>query len=104
MAVKIKRRNGKWYIVVHHAGQRKARCIGHSRQAAEEVRRRIETKLASGEFSLDEPSGPQKSTFQAYAELWLTQYADVELKYSTAARHRQILRSYIYPQFGHIEL
>ena len=104
MAVKIKRRNGKWYVVVHHDGRRKARCIGHSRQAAEEVRRRIEAKLAAGEFSLDDPSSRPNPTFEIYADQWLTEYADVELKYSTAARHRQILRSYIYPRFAKVEM
>jgi hypothetical protein len=105
MAVKVQKRNGKWYVFVYHAGQRKARCVGNSRQAAEEVRRKIEARLAAGEFGLDaDPKATPKPTFKAYAEQWLKQYAATQLKKSTADRHRQILRSYLYPKFENLEL
>jgi integrase len=105
MGVKIQKRNGAWHIVVHHAGQRMARRIGTSRQAAEDVRRQIEARLAAGEFRMEpEPDAIPKPTFKIYAEQWLKVYADVALKPSTAHRHRQILRSYLYPCFENIEL
>jgi hypothetical protein len=39
MGVKIRKRGGKWYVFVNYHGIRKAKCVGASRQAAEEVRR-----------------------------------------------------------------
>src|SRR5271166_6320413 len=105
MSVLVKKRNGAWYVFVYHAGQRKARRIGTSRAAAEEVRRQIEARLAAGEFRLEpEADAIPKHTFKTYAEEWLKVYADVTLKPSTAHRHRQILKSYLYPRFENIEL
>src|SRR5260370_18596685 len=39
MGVKIRKRGGKWYVFVNYRGRRKAKCVGSSREAAEQVRR-----------------------------------------------------------------
>jgi len=46
MGVKIKKRGGKWYVYVNYHGRRKAKCVGTSRELAEQVRRQFEAKLA----------------------------------------------------------
>ena len=48
MGVKVRKKGAKWYVVVDYHGRRKAKCVG-SREAAEQVRRQVEAKLALGE-------------------------------------------------------
>ncbi len=52
MGVKIRRKNGKGYVFVNWHRRRKARCVGSSREVAEQVRREIEKRLALGTFDL----------------------------------------------------
>jgi hypothetical protein len=49
MGVKIRKRGGKWYVFVNYHGRRKAKCVGSSRELAEQVRRQLEAKLALGD-------------------------------------------------------
>lgn len=44
MAVKVKQRNGKWWIFIDHKGKRKAKCVG-SKRAAEEVASQVAVRL-----------------------------------------------------------
>ena len=53
MGVKVRQKDGKWYVFINHNGQRKAKCVGDKR-AAEEVRRKLEAKLTLGEFKLED--------------------------------------------------
>jgi hypothetical protein len=50
MGVKIRKRGGKWYVFVNYRGRRKAKCVGSSREVAEQVRRQLEAKLALGDL------------------------------------------------------
>jgi hypothetical protein len=87
------KRAGKWYVFVTYHGQRKAKCVGASRQLAEQVRRQVEAKLALGDLGfLDAPS---ELTFDQYAQRWLKQHAEVELKFSTVDFYTQFLRLYV---------
>ena len=82
MGVKIKKRGDKWYVYVTHRGRRKAKCVGSSRQVAEQIKRQLEAKLALGDLGfLTQSSG---LTFEEYAQRWLKQHAAVQLKKSTA--------------------
>jgi integrase len=101
MGVKIRKRGGKWYVFVNYQG-RKAKCVGGSRQLAEQVKRRLEAKLALGELGfMAETSGV---TFEQYSQRWLKQHAEVELKPSTAASYAQLLRLYVLPRFGPLQV
>ena len=42
MGVKVRQKGGKWYVFMNHQGQRKAKCVGDSKKAAEEVKRKLE--------------------------------------------------------------
>jgi integrase len=102
MGVKIRKRGGKWYVFVNYHGRRKARCVGSSRELAEQVRRQLEAKLALGDLGfLAEPSG---LTFEQYSQRWLKQHAAVELKPSTVASYEQLLRLYVLPRFGQLQV
>ena len=35
MGVKVRQKDGKWYVFINHHGQRKAKCVGDSKKAAE---------------------------------------------------------------------
>src|SRR6266571_2392028 len=84
MGVKIRKRGGKWYVFVNYHGRRKAKCVGTSRQVAEQIRRQLEAKFALGDCGFL-AEGP-KLTFEQYSERWLKQHAEVELKPSTVAQ------------------
>src|SRR5438876_11006243 len=102
MGVKIRKRGGKWYVFVNYHGRRKAKCVGTSRQLAEQVKRQLEAKLALGDFGfLTESSG---LTFEEYSQRWLKQHAEVTLKQSTIDSYSQLLRLYVLPRFGQLQV
>src|SRR5260370_10799632 len=102
MGVKIRKRGGKWYVFVNYHGRRKAKCVGSSREVAEQVRRHLEAKLALGDVGfLVEASG---LTFEQYSQRWLREHAEVELKPSTVASYAQLLRLYVLPRFGAVQV
>lgn len=102
MAVKVRRKKGKWYIFIDWKGKRKARWVGASREAAEQARREIERRLMTGDFNLnDECSAP---SFTDYAHSWLTSHAQPNLKLSTAEGYEVIVRKHLIPAFVNIQL
>ena len=98
MGVKIKKRGGKWYVFVNFHGRRKAKCVGTSRELAEQIRRQLEAKLALGElgFLVDKPT---TMTFREYAERWLKTDAK-RSKDSTVNFYREYQGRYVLPVFG----
>ncbi len=55
MGVKIRKRNGSWYVFVDYCGRRKAKCVG-SRSAAQKVKAKLEARLALGDLGFFPPS------------------------------------------------
>ena len=98
MGVRIHKKGGKWYVFVNYHGRRKAKCIGASRQVAEEVRRQLEARLALGDlgFFAEAPG----VTFQKYADRWLKQHAELHCKPSTVRGYKGLLRLYLLPRFS----
>jgi integrase len=103
MGVKIKKRGGKWYVFVNYHGRRKAKCVGSSREVAEQVRRQLEAKLALGDLGMFEPEF-QTSTFGDYATRWLRQHANLHCKPSTVRSYNGILDLYLLPRFKGVML
>ncbi len=99
MGVKVRKKGAKWYVVVDYHGRRKAKCVG-SREAAEQVRRQVEAKLALGDLSILETTDDKKPTFDVYADSWLKDYARIECKSSTANGYEGVLEQYLRPRFG----
>lgn len=58
MGVKVRRKNGKWYVVIDYHGRRKSKCVG-TREAAEKVKREIEARLALGDMACLKPETNQ---------------------------------------------
>jgi integrase len=99
MGVKVRKKGGKWYVLVNYRGHRKAKCVG-SREAAEQVRRQVEAKLALGDLSVLDPPEDKKPCFEMYADGWLKDYARIECKSSTADGYEGVLEQYLRPRFG----
>src|SRR5262245_55723443 len=99
MAVKVKQHKGKWWVFIDHKGKRKAKCIGKSQRAAQEVAGKIEAKLKLGDFSLlDEKAKPLP--FADYAAEWLKTSAAVRCKPSTLEDYERIYTLHLKPPFG----
>jgi hypothetical protein len=86
-------------VLVNYHGRRKAKCVGASRQLAEQVRRRLEAKLALRDLLLFD-DGEKTPTFGSNADRWLTDYARVECKTSTADGYEGVIEQYLRPRFG----
>jgi integrase len=102
MGVRVKKHAGKWYVFINWMGKRKAKCVGLSREAAEQVRREIERQLSLGQF----PGSAEKEcpTFSEYATRWLATHVRPNLKPSTIESYEGILRFHLLPAFGSARL
>jgi integrase len=98
MAVKVKQHKGKWWVFIDHKGKRKAKCIGKSQRAAQEVAGKIEAKLKLGDFSLldEKPQRP----FDEYFRTWLDTYVKAHCKERTYDLYEDVFRIYLLPHFG----
>lgn len=80
MAVKVKQHKGKWWVFIDHNSKRKAKCVG-SKQAAETAARKIEAKIALGQFAITDEK-PQRP-FETYYQNWLETYVKTHCKERT---------------------
>jgi len=99
VGVKVKHYKKTWYVFINHNGRRKAKKVG-SKLAAEQVRHEIEAQLTLGNLGFLKEQGQRPPTFREYADAWLEDYADRQLKPSTANFYREYLRMYVLPAFG----
>src|SRR5215471_761411 len=99
MGVKVRQKDGKWYVFINHQGRRKAKCVGDSKRVAEEVKRKLEAKLTLGDFTLQDET-PPAPLFRQYAEEWLATYARLNCKPSTYTRYAGVVRTHLLPAFA----
>jgi len=104
MGVTIRKRAGQWYVFLNYKGRRKAKCVGSSRQLAEQVRRQIEAKLALGDIEFLAEEHPQMPSLADYADRWIKQYAELNCKPSTVYGYKQVLNERIKPVLGTLSL
>ena len=95
MAVKVRQRNGAWWIYIDHHGKRKAKKIG-SKAAAEQVKRRLEREIALGGFGIGDATIPK---LQDYAATWMA-FIRARYRPSTAANYQGDLNLHILPLIG----
>jgi len=88
MAVKIRERNGAWWIFIDHDGKRKAKKVG-TKAAAEKIQKQIEARLTLGDLRLLEPKKPPEPTFAEFRKSWLEQ-APASCKDSTTRITRTV--------------
>ena len=97
MSVRIRKRNGVWWIFINYHGRRKAKKVG-TRKAAERVKREIEARLALGDFGVLESK--KSITFSEYGKQWLELHAKAHCKPSTHKRYEQVFRVHLSPRFS----
>jgi integrase len=102
MAVKVRQRKGKWWILIDHKGKRKAKCVGDSQRTARLFAEKMEAALLLGQFDLSkaEPRRP----FDNYFTHWLETYAKAHCKESAIDRYRRTFRLYLLPALKHKDL
>ena len=100
MGVKLKKYKGKWYLFIDYSGKRKAKCLGTDRKLAESIKRQVEAKLVLGDLGVFGKDERNVSTFGAYADAWMKDYARLECKTSTADGYEGVLRQYLRPSFA----
>jgi integrase len=103
MAVKVKQRKGKWWVVIDHKGKRKSKCIGTSKRAADVVAEKIQAKISLGQFEIKDEK-TQVPSFDEYGERWLNTYAKVHLKPGTWQKYANDFRLHLKPTLGHKRL
>ena len=101
MGVKVRKRGGKWYVVIDYHGRRKSKCVG-TREAAEKVKREVEAKLALGDMRIFEPTSAP--TFKDYADRWFEIHKASRLKHSTAQGYQSLLEQHLFPSLGSLRL
>ena len=104
MGVRVRQRNGAWWVFVNYKGRRKAKRVG-DRKAAELVATKLRAKLADGDTTpLDPPQLPPAPapvlTLADYAETWLKQHSAPGCKFSTHRVYETNLRRHILPVLG----
>jgi integrase len=99
MGVRVRQKNGVWWVFIHHDGRRTSKKVG-DKKAAEVVAAKIQAKLVLGDFKIEESASAKPVTFQAAAEQWLESYAKVKCRQSTYEAYRRMLRTYAFPRFG----
>lgn len=95
MGVKVRFRNGGWWLYIDHRGRRRAKKVG-DRATALEAARQVRAKLLAGDLSL---FGAESETFERYAKRWLAQTVNY-LKASTRSFYAGHLEQHIFPLLG----
>ncbi len=113
MSAKVKWERECWWVIVHHAGQRKWKQIGatkeHKRQA-ERIAEKINAAIALGTFKPKEEAKPLP--FAAYAASWLRSEVQLPidrgaagaLSHATGELHDRHARLYLTPFYGQQDL
>jgi integrase len=99
MGVRVRERNGCWWVFVNHQNRRKAKKVGPGPEGlklAKALADRLTVRLAYGE-DIDPPSGVP--LFRDYAREWLRQ-VDVTKKTATAETYERHMRRVWIPAFG----
>jgi integrase len=103
MGVKVRERDGAWWLFINHKGRRKAKRIGEGetgKKAAKAAAEKIQAKLALGDMGiLEAPAKASVPTFEEIAKEWERVTAP-EWKRGTAISHGNALRCRLLPTFG----
>jgi integrase len=108
MGVKVAERKdkpGTWWVFINHQGQRRKRGFGRDKKAAMSFAAKVAAGLkwapvTGAPSPLSPPDHKKTPTVEEYGKDWLTTYADVHCKPSTAKGYRQMMELHIFPAFG----
>ena len=105
MGVKVRERNGAWWLFIDHQGKRKAKRVGEGKQgkkAAELAAAKIAARLAEGgAIGLDSPKSAPAPTFAVLAEEWLRIHPlTAGISLTTTEDYRSLVIHHLVPFFG----
>ena len=110
MGVKVRERDGAWWLFINHKGQRKARRVGKGKQgkkAAELAATKIAARLAEGgPLVLEQEKPPHVvATFAQVAEEWLHKYPALHaIRPATLDNYRSFTTQHLIPALGHLAI
>lgn len=96
MGVRVREKDGSWWVFIHHNGRRKAKKIG-DKKTANAVAERIRARLTLGLDGVDEAASP---ILRDYAADWLRTYTTVHVKPRTVAYYAGMLQRHILSTLG----
>ena len=104
MGVRIRERDGAWWLFINHQGKRKAKRIGPGdpgKKAAKEAAAKIQAKLVLGDLKISDASEEPKPapTFEEVAKGW-ERVASPNWKRGTQITYGNALRCRLLPVFG----
>lgn len=103
MGVKLRlRKNGKYYLYIHHNRRRKAKCVGTDKRLAEQARKRVEAQLALGALGIGDDR--TRRPFAAYYREWRDSYVRTHCKPATYVSYDVAFRRYLSPAFGDTDI
>ncbi len=108
MGVRVRERDGAWWIFVNHQGKRKAKRIGvgkEAKDAAKAVAAKVGARLALGDLSILEAHEKPAAvpTFEAVAKDW-ERVTSPEWKQGTCISYGNILRHRLLTTFGSLPI
>jgi integrase len=105
MGVKVRERNGAWWVFVDYRGKRKAKRVGTGKQgkkAAELAATKIAARLADGgPIGLDSPKSGAVVTFALLADEWLRIHPAIAgISSTTLEDYRSLVTHHLVPFFN----
>ena len=100
---KVKGKGQSWWVFISHNGKRTSRKVGDKR-AAEAVGRKIEAKLALGDFNIDEKKEKPIPLFKDCAQAWIEITVPATCKESTGRDYQGILDNHVLPIFENLNI
>jgi integrase len=110
MGVKVREKNGAWWLFIDHRGKRKAKCVGTGKagkRAAEAAAEKIQSKLTLGDLSIFDPPAEVTNvdTFAEVAQEWLTKCPTLHaIRPTTLDNYRSFMTQHLLPALGHLPI
>jgi integrase len=107
MGVKVRERNGAWWVFVDYKGRRKAKRVGsgqEGRKAARTAAEKIQAKLALGDTTVLDERRERALTVAIFVEDWLKHHVTLQRKPATTERYEMVLRKHWLPALGRLPL
>jgi len=107
MGVRVKERNGAWWVYVDWKGRRKAKRVGTgkaAKRAAEAAAEKLQAQLTLGNTAILDSTRGRALTFGEHADRWLQSYVAVHLKASSQEMYGTVLAKHWKPALGNLPL
>jgi integrase len=108
MGVKVRERDGAWWLFIDYQGRRKAKRVGPGKvgkKAAELAAVKIKARLAEGDTTVLDATATPSLTFAAFAQQWLERYPLLHtVRPGTMDNHRSFAKHHLIPHFGAVPI